>query len=229
MALLADEIPRLSPKTRLRPANELVATQALHLRRPSENDYLNRVVAANKTGAATAWKWYSQLGPVHKAVSRTARLAGFGWLRAAKFTAAGKIDRFDETGPAADIVSRIYSPFGGTRGLIERFFTLMKVPCDSVLIRVTNDGEPDGYHFLSSSEIEQVNTWETREQRPAQFVVDHDALPRHGRSNTLLRRTVPGSDVLGRVWVPGKEYVDVPDSALVALNNECELLHTLTT
>ncbi len=212
------------------PHTELTAAATpLHLRRDADLQYLNQVLSSSAAGSAEAWKWYKLLGPVHKAISRTARLAGFGWLRAAEFSPDGKIVQIAETGPAAEIVEGIYSPYGGTRGLIERYFTLMKVPADSFLIRISDSKGVDGYHFLSGDEIEKATTWNAGTEAVANRGINWITMPKSAHTeNTLLHRHVPANDFLGRVFVPGKQFVDVPDSTLAALATECELLHDMT-
>ncbi len=225
---LAEPIP-ITRNGRAPHAELTAAAQPLHLRRDADLQYLNQVLSSGATGSAEAWKWYKLLGPVHKAISRTARLAGFGWLRAAEFGADGKIAQIAESGEAAEIVEGIYSPYGGTRGLIERYFTLMKVPADSFLIRISDSKGTDGYHFLSGDEIEKATTWNAGTEAVANRGINWITMPASAHTeNNLLKRHVPANDFLGRVFVPGKQFIDVPDSTLAALATECELLHDMT-
>ena len=128
-------------------------------------------------------------------------------------------------GLAADIVQNIYSPWGGVRGLIDRFYTLMKVPADSTLIRIRDEDGVDGYHFMSPDEIDRESTDGTARPGPLRW----NTLPVSSAGvSSLIQREVAVNDVLGRVWLPGRRYVDLPDSALGALKTECEILHTLT-
>ena len=176
------------------------------------------------------WRWYDRLGEVHKAISRSARIAGYARLRCVEVNPDGTDGATVTDGLPAEIVTGIYSRFGGVRGLIDRFYALMKVPGDSYLIKVRDQGEMihDGYHFLSSDEIEKASVEESLAARAAGGI-RWITLPHTTRgTGEALVREVAAEDVLGRVWLPGRRWVDEPDSPLGALSTECEVLHGLT-
>jgi hypothetical protein len=193
------------------------------------SSFATNVVRSQRVGREP-WKWYERLGEVHKAISRSARIAGYARLRCVEINDDGTDGATVTDGLPADIVRNIYSRFGGVRGLIDRFYALMKVPGDSYLIQVRDPGEPthDGYHFLSSDEIERASVEESLAAR-ATGGIRWITLPHTARgSGEALAREVEASDVLGRVWLPGRRWIDDPDSPLGALTTECEVLHGLT-
>jgi hypothetical protein len=223
--------PRRSTATVVRPNGQesTFAAREIRLADPREARYLHTVVSATKNHFGSAndpWDWFNKLGEVHYAVSRAARIAGFTKLFAERETARGQwVEK--SSGPAADIVDGIYSPFGGVRGLLSRYFTLMKVPADSHLIRVRNGDVYDGYHFMSVQEIDQESLDKGARQEGGATEVKWRTLPISDEGNTNLR-TVAAKDFLGRVWAPSDQWVDLPDSPLFALDTECEVLHLST-
>jgi len=205
---------------------EFTAAQSINIADPADQRYFQHLVRATKNNDLDPWQWYDKLGEVHYAISRAGRIAGYSRLFAEKQGPDGKWGEI-QTGPAAEIVANIYSPFGGVRGLISRFFALMKVPGDSWLIRVRDDdGDYDGYHFLSVDEIDQASTESlaAKDGRPLRWVT----LPGSNTDGERSVREVAAPDLLGRVWVPSNRWVDLPDSPLNALNDLCEVLHLST-
>lgn len=200
----------------------------------SERDrrWLAANIVRSQNAGRQAWADYDRLGEVHKAISRAARIAGYARLRCVEVTPDGKDGKTIETGLPAAIVEGIYAPYGGVRGLIDRFFALMKVPGDSYLIRFAEGGDYDGYHFLSSDEIQRASVDQTILAQLGQEDIKWVTLPASsyatGPGDTALTRDVAGEDMLGRVWLPGRRWVDVPDSPLAALATECEVLWGLT-
>lgn len=214
-----------STTTAARPSgrNEMLAAQRVNIANPQDQRYVQTLVRSTKIRDESSWEWYDKIGEVHYAVSRAGRIAGYTRLFAEHQTAEGKWEEV-EVGQAADIVAGIYSPYGGVRGLISRFFTLMKVPADSWLIRVKDeDGDYDGYHFMSVDEIDASSTeaLTVRDGNPIRWITMPSQSGTDGERTT---RTVAAEDFLGRVWVPSNRWVDVPDSPLGALATECEVL-----
>jgi len=220
MALRSKSKPRSSE-------SELTAAHELDFANSKEDQAYARATTANSRRASKrAWDWYKQLGEVHYAISRSARIAGYAKLMCVRYGDDGLIEDVVDDGPAAEHVSNIYSPFGGTRGLIERFYTLMKIPGDSYLTEVRDEGDPvsDGYHFLSPDELDlrSFSRW-----RPQRGKIRWITAPATSDMNVFLREIDP-DDLLGRVWVPDKQWVDLTDSALQSLDTECEALFLLT-
>ena len=55
---------------------EIVASAAIDVTTPEDARYLRAVVALGKATSAKPWKWYEDIGEVHYALSRGARIAG---------------------------------------------------------------------------------------------------------------------------------------------------------
>lgn len=207
------------------PNGEITAAAVeLNLGKKLDQGYAKATSARSRMSSERSWKWYDRIGEVHYAISRSARIAGYAQLQCVKLDDAGKIVDTVDTGDAADIVARITSPFGGTRGLIERFYTLMKVPADSYLIRI-DDG--DGYHFLSPNEMDLSSfaRWRRAQRSSIKWITVPAST---GEDGNAFSRQITPSDMLGRVWVPNKRFVDMTDAALYALDEECEALYLLT-
>jgi hypothetical protein len=207
-----------------------LAAREIHILDPNDARYLQTLVSVSKNNFAShtdPWDWYDKLGEVHYAVSRAGRIAGYTKLFAEYEITPGEWEVRGNPLPNG-IVEGIYSPYGGVRGLISRYFTLMKVPGDSHLVRCRNGSQYDGYHFVSVDEIDQANLDQigTREGQGASSLVWR-TLPMSD-AGVVSKIEVPAQDYLGRVWVPSDRWVDMPESPLFALNTECEVLYLST-
>lgn len=217
-----------------KPPTELSASaQVINLADPDRSDgsYLRASVGVGRNAGRHAWKWWNEIGEVHYAISRAARIAGYARYFAAEFGPDGSVVSEVETGQAAELVDGIFSMYGGTRGLTERYYTLMKVPGDSYLI----DFGEDGYHLASPDELDvsSFSRWSNKRNEvksiklttvPGAYV-DFDG---RDEQNTPFAKELHPSQVLGRIWSPSKRWADVPESALHALDVECEALLDLT-
>lgn len=221
----------MAVKTRQRPLkrDSGFAVAEVNLRRVSDRDYVDNVVPQAKFQSERAWKWHNNIGEIRYSVSRSARIAGYSKLFPVELNLDGSIKQQVESGLPVELVSSIFSPYGGVRGLIERFYTLMKVPADAYLIRVAEDGF-DGFHFLSPSELNvpglgnfAPGASETTEGGGYTWT----SLPQ-SRSTKPITKKISRANFLGRAWAPSSQYVDLPDSPLHALDAECELLYTST-
>jgi len=208
---------------------ELVASAAIDLTRAHDASLLRTVLSHGRTKAEAAWRWYGDIGEVHYAISRSARVAGYSKLVPYKLDKNGAIDRSIDGGMEAEICSMIGSPYGGLRGLIERYFTCMKVPGDTFLIRcVDANGALEGYDFVSSDEL-SVGDLGKRNGAGVEgpIVIKRITHPASG-SNGATEMEIRAQDFLGRVWRPSARFVEVADSPMFALDTNCELLHLLT-
>lgn len=214
---------------------EIVATQALDLSKAFDAKYLRNVVGVGRMQDQRPWKWYRSIGEIHYAVSRGAKIAGYATITARKLDKEGKPGDIITSGPEADIAASLSSPYGGKRALIDRFFTLMKIPGDCYLIKCMDGSEHVGYDFIGSSEISSNDT------SGGSLGQDSDAVFRPG--SKIHRITLPAAgsttgeelsieiaaeNFLGRVWRPSNQFVDMADSPMRALDVECEQLHLLT-
>jgi hypothetical protein len=94
-------------------------------------------------------------------------------------------------------------------------------------VQIRDEEGVDGYHFLSSHEIDNatMDGIGRGSFRGLRWVT----LPgTTGGDGSRLYRDVEARDVLGRVWNPSHQWVEMADSPLFALETECELLRTLT-
>lgn len=221
-----------SPRTKtLVRGDEVTAAAQIDLSSRNDQLYTQATVANSRNSGRKPWEWYKKIGEVHYAISRSARIAGYAKLQCVRYGDDGSIEDVVEDGIAADIVAGITSPYGGTRGLIERFYTLMKVPADSYLINVSDeDGDSEGYHFLSPDEMD-VSSFSRFRRGSGQLrwiTVPSTPYMENGEKGKQFVREIPNDDMLGRVWSPDHQYVDMTDSALAAMNTECEALYMLT-
>lgn len=223
---------RTNPRTRTRSTGgEITAAAEIDLRSRRDQDYTRATVSNSRREGRRPWKWYEDIGEVHYAISRSARIAGYAKLKCVRYGDNGEIEEDVEDGIAADIVAQIYSPYGGTRGLIDRFYTLMKVPGDSYLINVADgDGDSEGFHFLSPDEMDMssFSRWKPGRSELRWTTVPQQPSTNDGTGSSAFYREVSNEDLLGRVWIPNRRYVDMTDSALTALDVECEALDLLT-
>lgn len=216
--------------TPLQRVSTLAATE-VNLRRPDDQKYIAEALMYSKIGAVKAWKHYERLGVIRYPLNRAARIAGSATLHAVDLDQSGNIIgnvELDANNPktaiAIEEAAAIYSRFGGVRGLIERYFLLMKVPADSWLIRVKEGSEYDGYMFLSTSEMANSTDGYTLDAT----IGDLKWVTAPGANNYPTReRTIARKDVLGRVWTPSPRFIDLPDSPLYTLSDDCDLLYRL--
>lgn len=210
-----------------------LAAEPLNVRERRDRDYAATTAANSASTSEQSWANYRRIGELRYGISRLARVAGYAHLFACRRNARGEIIEIAESGSPYLATRQLYGRFGGTRGLIERFYTLMSVVGDSFLVRTRAgsqaDAAPDGVWFLSPSEIDRNSIvpgsnltapvmWSTMKRSPASA---------NGSSNVSTRQIPPG-DFLGRVWHPDPEYVDDATSPMESINYLCDLLWTLT-
>lgn len=215
-------------------SDELVASLELDLvNEDYDGNYFRTMVGYSQHVGKKPWEWYANIGEIHYAVSRGARIAGYARIYACKRNPDGSPGEELKGGLAHDVAMAIESPFGGTRGLLSRYYTQAKIPGDSILVRIVDKhGALEGYDFLCADEIDLGGT------------VDPTFVPTGGKfapgtkmsritspkmsGGAQLHRPLRAEDVLGRVWRPDARYVDCSDSPMLPLQTECELLHLLT-
>lgn len=213
-------------------SDESFAVREVNLATQQDQGYLRSVVSKSSNGSIRPWQWVREIGEVHYALGRGERVAGYGRINAYKLNQDGTVGKVVTGGLPGQVASTIQSVYGGRRGLLERYYKLQKVPGDAYLIRTRDEnGEPSGYDWLSSSEIDTTGL--SGRGGDERFVVL--------RPNTAVKRIVlkdgvdgdmtvdiAAEDFLGRVWRPAGQFVEEPDSPMRALDGECEMLHTLT-
>lgn len=204
------------------------AAQAIDITKPADARYAATVLSLSKNKSRTAWDWYDKLGEIHYAVSRSTKVAGYAELGVYKLEPNGDIGEQVTSGMAAEIAAGLYSPYGGVRGLVERFITLMKIPADSYLIKTMNGTEHDGYDFVSADELIMPDPTSLVHATPG-TALKRLTLP--GKSqwdDSEQSETIAAAEFIGRVWRPSPRFVDLPDSPMIPLDSACELLHLLT-
>lgn len=210
--------------------NVELAHRDIDISKELEREYLNGILTGVGGDTANSWLNYRRTGEVRYAINRSAHIAGYANFYAAKVNERGEIIQTKVSGVEADIVSSITSRFGGTRGLIERYYTLMKVPGQGFLTGVRSGldgtGDLDGYWFLSSSEIgrEGDAASRARAREPLTWKMKRTG----GSNSTGLSRLIQPQDFYGRVWNPDHEFVEDAASPMQSINGMCEQLHTLT-
>ncbi len=212
------------------PGDISLAYRDINISNELDRAYLNAIIPDVGGDAANSWLNYRRIGEVRYGVNRNAIIAGYARFHAARVNDKGEILQTKETGVEADIVSRITSRFGGTRGLIERYYTLMKVPGQGFLTATRTNldgtGDLDGYWFLSASEVNREGDAESRAHKndPLTWTMRRAA----GANSTGMSRLIQPEDFLGRVWMPDHEYVEDTASPMRSINSMCEQLHILT-
>ena len=207
-------------------SNAQFAAAPLDLAVPQDMQYLQALLPASRDGSRSAWNWHDKIGEIHYAVGRSARIGGYARLRVHKLEKDGSVGEPVTSGLAGEIADQLYSPYGGQRGLLERFLTLMKVPADAYLVRCRgSDGGFDGIDFLSADEIKNADS-QTLRRGDELSRITLPASSRHGAPR--LEERINPVDFVGRVWRPSSRFVDLPDSPLTALDTSCELLYLLT-
>ena len=220
-----------SPRTKtLVRGDEVTAAAEIDLSSKEGQNYTRATVANSRRTGDRSWKWYDNIGEVHYAISRAARIAGYAKLQCVNLADDGEIEDIVDSGIWAEEVSAIQSPYGGSRGLVDRFYTLMKVPGDSYLINVADDeGDSEGLHFMSPDEMDVTSFSRWRPGKGQLRWITVPSSPGSGGDGaSQFHRVVRDEDLLGRVWIPNRRYVDLTDSALTALDVECEALDLLT-
>ncbi len=226
---------RLRRNPEIQPAAaEAYSVAPLDLTHPQDARFMRSAMLTARSKSKRAWNWYDSIPEIHYAVGRSARVAGYATLYACKRNPDGTPgERITGDNKAErEIVDGIYSPYGGRRGFLERFVTLMKVPGDGYLTACrTSDGNPDGYDWVSADEIDDpaikptgTRTVVWKANQPIKRIV----LPSfEGGQNSQLTVDIAASDFLGRVWRPGGRHVFMPDSPLLSLDSTCEMLDLL--
>ena len=209
---------------------EIVASAAIDVTTPEDARYLRAVVALGKATSAKPWKWYEDIGEVHYALSRGARIAGYVRLGAYKLDKAGNPGKQITRGLEAEIARRLQSPYGGVRALAERYFTMMKVPAECYLIRVREGGEVIGYDFVNPEELDTASLDEMLRSDGVsdKFIIKRTTLPKATGNGEVIQQDIEARDFLGRIWRPSARYVDKADSTLNANATNCDLLDLLT-
>lgn len=202
-----------------------LAYKAIDVSQEGDRHYLETTTSIGRHSSRQSWKHYDTIPEAHYAISRTAKLAGFGILIPERTNALGQVTNTKDAGVVADIVSGIYGTFGGLQGLLERFETLMKVTAEAYLIRVPDDG----YWLLSPDEIDAqsfTSTGKVDLTKPIRWITA-SVTSHSGERNQFVREIQP-EDFLGRIWNPSKRFSDMVDSPLAALDTICEELIDLT-
>jgi hypothetical protein len=224
----------MSMALRTRPPTDLSAASVeINLNDTTDGSYLQSTVAFGQRAGRDAWRWYNEIGEVHYAISRSARIAGYMDVLAVEFGPDGKVVETIDTGQPAEIAQSIYSPYGGVRGFVERYYTLLKVPGDMYL---TKAPKGDGYHLASPDELDvQSFSWWSKQRGSLKSVRLTTVPAAYGKGlgdgNGDLppfSRDISPEEFVGRLWSPSKRFVDTPESALHALDTECEALRDLT-
>lgn len=200
--------------------------RAIDLNVPADRAYLDAITSTfTSARAAQSWDNYRRVGEVRYAIARSAKIAGYATFYGERLRLDGSTASKAEAGVVAQIVSEITSRFGGTRGLVERFYTLRKIAGEAYLTAVRDNPAdmPDGYWFLSTSEIGgQSNILNGRNDNNITWTTARTGST-SGEASTFKRVIIP-ADFRGRVWQADAEYLDNADSPMIGVNHLCEML-----
>lgn len=210
------------------PGSTHLADRTIDIRNELDRGYLESVVASMGGDAHDSWLNYRRIGEVRYAVSRSARIAGYARLRAVRVDQNNNIIDEKTTGVEAAIVEEIYGRWGGVRGLVERYYTLMKVPGQSFLAAVRDNEMRDGYWFLSSSELPGEGDWESKAKKNEGRTWRTRQVPGVGGRLDVFERQIKPDDFYGRVWVPDHEFTDDVASPMQSISSMCQQLFDLT-
>lgn len=212
-------------------AGSELAYEPIDVRNELERAFLQTVTSPKEGDAADSWLNFRRTPEVRYAVTRSARIAGYARLIAVRVSPSGEILRVKEDGVEAQIVASIDSRFGGLRGMIERYYTLMKVPGQGFLTQVRTkrdgSGDPDGYWVMSASEVNENGDAEALAKK-SQNIQWRMRRRVNGSASDAYTRYIRPQDFYGRLWVPDPEFTDEVSSPMQSLNGICEQLHTLT-
>lgn len=195
-----------------------------------DREFLNKLIGISRHSSAAAWDYYRAIGEVRYALARSQRIAGYARLEGVKVDPRGRAASKADKGVVADIVQSIDSRFGGTRGLVERFYILRMVPGEGYLIQVRDKADDeffDGYWFMSPSEISTASLTDDPEG-PDRPLIWNTARGRTSAGSTEFQRSVLRKDFLGRVWAPDGEYTNECDSPMQGIAPLCKQLLVLT-
>lgn len=207
---------------------EMMAATRMDVTDPGQFIKLQAVHTASKVRTPRAWKWYNEIGEVHYALNRSARVIGHAELLPFKRQGLQLLERSMEPGHI-EAVSQLWSPNGGQRRLIEQFYVLSRVHGQAHLIRSprNDDGSHGGFEFLSDEELTFEGEKILRTTLPMSSLSGLN-----GVSQEDLKRAtsveVKAEDYIGRVWRPHPQFSDLPDSPMFALDGVLEELHLLT-
>lgn len=208
--------------------SEMFAQRAINITNSDDRAYLDGTVSFGKAASEQSWVNYNRIGEVRYAIARSARIAGYAQFVGQQVSVTGEVESTAEAGVVADIVAEMYGKFGGTRGLIERYYTLMKITGEGYPIWVNEGDVRDGLWMLGPHEIADesfTSEGRTRRNEPVTWITGRF---RNDDATGVFRRTVAADDFIGRIWVPSPMYTDETDSPMNALNGICEMLYTLT-
>lgn len=213
---------------------DVVLSARLDMTQPDDTKFLRNVLPHSVQQGNQPWHWYEVLGDVvHQGVARGARTAGYAKLAAYELDKFGQPGKKITTGVAGRTAALLSSPYGGQRALMERMFTIAKIPGDSYLVRCRENNEVIGYDVLDAAEIDLGGSESGLRSRngkevfqPGQKIarITHPKIA----SGERLEVEFEAQDFIGRIWRPTARYVDVADSPMQALEDTCEQLWLLT-
>ena len=114
---------------------------------------MRALVPAARSAAKKPYEWYENIGEIHYAIDRGARVAGYAQLYVCKVRPDGEPGEPVTTGLPGAIGRSLISPYGGTRELVSRFYKHMTVPGDSLMVKSMDGSDFVGYETLSPEEV----------------------------------------------------------------------------
>lgn len=228
MSVREPRLPAIDSTARVaKPSEIALAHREINIQNELDRGYLESIVSVSGD-AKDAWLNYRRIGEVRYAISRSARIAGYARLCAVQVDSAGNIIKTKDKGVEAEVVDSIYGRWGGIRGLVERYYSLMKVPGQAFLVRVRERDMVDGYWFLSSSELPTEGDWERAAAGNQARKWRMRQQPGVGGRWDVFERDIAPPDFIGRIWMTDHEYTEDVNSPMQSMKGICQQLHDLT-
>lgn len=192
---------------------------------------MRALVPAARSAAKKPYEWYENIGEIHYAIDRGARVAGYAQLYVCKVRPDGEPGEPVTTGLPGAIGRSLISPYGGTRELVSRFYKHMTVPGDSLMVKSMDGSDFVGYETLSPEEVRLADEDGFGAASKAMKVTGISRLtmrPGTSSDSSAFTHQIAGENILGRIWRPSSRWIDESDSPLKAIQSQCEILHLLT-
>ena len=198
-----------------------------------DSTYVRSLLPAARAAAKKPYEWYNGIGEIHYAVDRGARIAGYAQLYVCKVRPDGEPGDIVERGLEGAIGRSLISPYGGMRELVSRFYKHMTVPGDCLLIKSRDGKDFAGYETLSPEECQLADEdgFGAASRNMHVNGLRRYTMPPAGIGNverTAIAQEIAAQDVLGRIWRPSSQWIDLADTPLKAIQTQCEILHLLT-
>lgn len=184
------------------------------------SDHTKAVIRSSWAGvdAQFVWDAYDQLGEVRNSVAKLGRIAGHGRFSVMRVGEDGEpTPKWSQRPSSASMVNAaLQSPEGGQRGLIERWFELMKVASFLEVEAVRSNGATArgsnlvGIRLRSAEEVKRES-----DKNGVTTAVKIRRAPRSMRidgSVSISETEIDPNLLIGQAWIPHPRFTDMPVS-----------------